>query len=79
MWIPQPIFIKDVIFMFFVDIDVAKDKHDCLIFNSNGEVVKEVLTFSKDLDGFNLSLASIPNPSENLKWVLNLLDTIVLT
>lgn len=52
--------------MFFVGIDVAKDKHDCLIFNSNGEVVNDVFIFSKDLDGFNLSLSSIPYPSENL-------------
>lgn len=65
--------------MFFVDIDVAKDKHDCLIFNFDGEVVKDVFTFSKDLEGSNLLLSSIPGPSENLKWDLKLLDTIVLT
>ncbi|WP_369693555.1 transposase [Finegoldia magna] len=48
---PQPIFLKDVIFMFFVGIDVAKDKHDCFVFNSDGEVVKDVFTFSNDLAG----------------------------
>lgn len=53
--------------MFFVGIDVAKDKHDCFVFNSDGEVVKDVFTFSNDLKGFNLLRSSIPNPSENLK------------
>lgn len=53
--------------MFFVGIDVAKDKHDCFVFNSDGEVVKDVFTFSNDLEGFNLLRSSIPNPSENLK------------
>ncbi|MBS5966605.1 IS110 family transposase [Finegoldia magna] len=37
--------------MFFVGIDVAKDKHDCFVFNSDGEVVKDVFTFSNDLAG----------------------------
>ncbi|MDU4277466.1 MAG: IS110 family transposase [Finegoldia magna] len=53
--------------MFFVGIDVAKDKHDCFVFNSDGEVVKDVFTFSNDLAGFNFLRSSIPNPSENLK------------
>lgn len=53
--------------MFFVGIDVAKDKHDCFVFNSDGEVVKDVFTFSNDLEGFNLLRSSIPNPSDNLK------------
>ena len=53
--------------MFFIGIDVAKDKHDCFVFNSDGEVVKDVFTFSNDLEGFNLLRSSIPNPSENLK------------
>ena len=53
--------------MFFVGIDVAKDKHDCFVFNSDVEVFKDDFTFSKDLEGFNLLLSTIPYPSENLK------------
>ena len=32
------------VFMIFVGIDVAKDKHDCFITNSDGEVLFQVFT-----------------------------------
>ena len=42
-----------------VGIDVAKDKHDCFIQNSEGEVLAEVFTISNNLDGFHTLLEEI--------------------
>lgn len=53
--------------MFLVGIDVAKDKHDCFICDSEGNVHKDVFTFSNDRKGFNLLLSFLPKSSENLK------------
>ena len=39
--------------MIFVGIDVAKDKHDCFITNSNGEVLFKPFTIPNNLDGFD--------------------------
>ena len=39
--------------MIYVGIDVAKDKHDCFITNSDGKVVFKVFTIANNLDGFN--------------------------
>lgn len=39
--------------MIFVGIDVAKDKHDCFITNSDGEVLFKAFTISNNLDGFH--------------------------
>ena len=39
--------------MIYVGIDVAKDKHDCFITNSDGEVLFAAFTISNNLDGFN--------------------------
>ena len=39
--------------MFFVGIDDAKDKHDCLICNSDGEVLFRSFSFPNSLRGFN--------------------------
>lgn len=33
--------------MVYVGIDVAKDKHDCFIVNSDGEVLYDVFTIQK--------------------------------
>ena len=38
--------------MIFVGIDVAKDKHDCFITNSDGEVLFKSFTITNNLDGF---------------------------
>ena len=43
--------------MILVGIDVAKNKHDCLIINSNGEVLANSFTIPNSMDGF-LSLYS---------------------
>ena len=39
--------------MIYVGIDVAKDKHDCFITNSDGEVLFKAFTSTNNLDGFN--------------------------
>lgn len=39
--------------MIFVGIDVAKDKHDCFITNSDGEVLYKVFTITNNLGGFH--------------------------
>ena len=39
--------------MIYVGIDVAKDKHDCFITNSDGEVLFKPFTITNNLDGFN--------------------------
>jgi transposase len=45
--------------MVSVGIDVAKDKHDCFIQNSEGEVLADVFTIPNTLDGFNTLLQRI--------------------
>lgn len=54
------------VFMIYVGIDVAKNKHDCFIVDSNGEVIKEVFTIKNSHDGFNKLFDAIPDvdPSE---------------
>ena len=39
--------------MIYVGIDVAKDKHDCFITNSEGEALFKAFTITNNLDGFN--------------------------
>ena len=39
--------------MIYVGIDVAKDKHDCFITNSDSEVLVKAFTIANNLDGFN--------------------------
>ena len=39
--------------MIYIGIDVAKDKHDCFITNSDGEVLFKAFTITNNLDGFN--------------------------
>ena len=39
--------------MIIVGIDVAKDKHDCFIMDSEGTVLFDVFTVPNTLDGFN--------------------------
>lgn len=40
--------------MFYVGIDVAKDKHDCIIVNSDGDIVTPCFTIPNTLSGFHL-------------------------
>lgn len=54
--------------MIYVGIDVAKDKHDCFITNSDGEVLRNAFTISNSMAGFRelyetiLSFESNPSP-----------------
>ena len=45
--------------MIYVGIDVSKDKHDCYIVNSDGEIVRDVFTFANNTEGFELLHAAI--------------------
>lgn len=45
--------------MVCVGIDVAKDKHDCFILNSEGEVLADVFTIANNREGFETLLQRI--------------------
>ncbi len=45
--------------MISVGIDVSKDRHDCFIVNSEGEVLADVFTIHDTMDGFNFLLQRI--------------------
>lgn len=45
--------------MIFVGIDVAKDKHDCFIISSEGEVLADVFTIANSKEGFEHLLQTI--------------------
>lgn len=45
--------------MISVGIDVAKDKHDCFIISSEGEVLADVFTIPNNMDGFRCLLQRI--------------------
>ena len=51
--------------MICVGIDVAKDKHDCFILNSEGEVLTDVFTVPNNMDGFNHLLQTIRSVSSS--------------
>ena len=56
--------------MIFVGIDVAKDKHDCFILNSEGEVLADVFTIPNNRDGFGSLLQRIRScttPGDRIK------------
>ena len=51
--------------MIFIGIDAAKDKHDCFIVNSDGEVLFNVFTITNTLEGFNDLLSKIKSVSKD--------------
>ena len=55
--------------MIYVGIDVAKDKHDCYITNSDGEILFQVFTIENNLAGFNDLYQKIKSVSRNLSNV----------
>ena len=55
--------------MVYVGIDVSKDKHDCYIVNSDGEVLAEVFTISNDQDGFTLLFQRLQSAAPDLSNV----------
>ena len=53
-----------------VGIDVSKDKHDCFILSSEGEVLVDVFTIPNTMDGFNCLLQRIQDctgPQDKIK------------
>ena len=53
-----------------VGIDVSKDKHDCFIVNSEGEVLADVFTIPNTMDGFHCLLQRIRDcttPQDKIK------------
>ena len=55
--------------MIYVGIDVAKDKHDCFISNSDGEVLFKAFTIPNNLDGFNNLYQKIESAMEDVSKV----------
>ena len=55
--------------MIFVGIDVAKDKHDCFITNSDGEVLFKAFTITNNLEGFNELYQKIESVMEDVHKV----------
>ena len=56
--------------MIYVGIDVAKDKHDCFITNSDGEALFRVFTIQNNRDGFDdlfAKILSISSDFSNIK------------
>ena len=55
--------------MIYVGIDVAKDKHDCFITNSDGEVLFKSFTISNNRGGFETLLQRIESASDDFSKV----------
>lgn len=56
--------------MICVGIDVAKDKHDCFILNSEGVVLADVFTIPNNAEGFDVLLQTIrrcTRPTDKIK------------
>ena len=56
--------------MICVGIDVAKDKHDCFILSSEGEILSEVFTIANNAEGFDTLLQAIrrcTRPADKIK------------
>jgi Transposase and inactivated derivatives len=55
--------------MICVGIDVSKDKHDCYIATSEGEVLADVFTVSNNMEGFRLLFQRIKSVAPDLSKV----------
>ena len=56
--------------MVCVGIDVAKDKHDCFIISSEGEILADVFTIPNNAEGFDTLLQAIrrsTRPEDKIK------------
>lgn len=56
--------------MIYVGIDIAKDKHDCFITNSEGKDLFHVFTISNNMDGFHelyQKISSLTSDSSEIK------------
>ncbi len=52
--------------MIYIGIDVAKDKHDCFLTNSDGEVLCNPFTISNNHEGFETLFQQIQSVSDDL-------------
>ena len=55
--------------MIYIGIDVAKDKHDCFITNSDSEVLFKAFTIANNLDGVNYLYQKIESVMEDISKV----------
>ena len=55
--------------MIYVGIDVAKDKHDCFITNSDGEVLFKPFIISNNREGFETLFQKIKSVSDDLNKI----------
>lgn len=55
--------------MIYARIDVAKDKHDCFITNSDGEVLFKAFTIPNNRDGFDELYQKITSVTDDLAKV----------
>ncbi len=56
--------------MICMGIDVAKDKHECFILSSEGEVLADVFTIPNNAEGFDKLLQAIrscTSPTDKIK------------
>ena len=56
--------------MICVGIDVAKDKHDCFVLSSEGEVLAGAFTIPNNVEGFDILLQTIrrcARPADKIK------------
>ena len=52
--------------MIYAGIDVAKDKHDCLIVDSDGKGLSKVFTITNNKQGFDELFMNLTTHSEDL-------------
>ena len=55
--------------MIYVGIDVAKDKHDCCILGSDGEILFSPFTFQNSLQGFDALYEKILSLTSDLSEI----------
>lgn len=55
--------------MIYIGIDVAKNKHDCLISNSDGEILFDHFTISNSLEGFDFLFSRIQASSDSASQI----------
>ena len=55
--------------MIYVGIDIAKDKHDCFITNSDGEVLFKAFTIANNREGFDELYQKIESVTDDLSKV----------
>lgn len=62
--------------MYYVGIDVAKDKHDCSIINDEGKIVTNTFRIKNSLDGYTNLIQRIKTlTSDRSKVIIGLEDT----